>query len=153
MLSEEQLKAAYNGCKEGGHLGALAAVAEAAVKDAVGVDGYAHHVLGRIAEYPKSRSDELSADHMRAIARDALSVHKSDPCKACEMPQCRDAGSCQHPSARPQASAAVPEGTAEVLSDLLCLIDNNLKFGCVPMAYIRAKALYRFLAASQPEVK
>ena len=65
---------------------------------------YAHHVLGRIAAYPKSRSDELSADHMRAIARDALSVHKSDPCKACEMPQCRDAGSCQHPSARPQAS-------------------------------------------------
>lgn len=68
-------------------------------------DVYAHHVLRRIAEYPKSRADELSADHMRAMARDALSAHKSDPCKSCEMQQCCDAGSCQHPSARQQARA------------------------------------------------
>ena len=42
---------------------------------------------------------------------------------------------------------------AEILSDLLCLIDNNLKFGCVPMAYVRAKALYRILAANKEGVK
>ena len=42
---------------------------------------------------------------------------------------------------------------AEILSDLLCLIDNNLKFGCVPMAYVRAKALYRILAANKEEVR
>ena len=133
---------------------------------------YAHHVLGRIAEYPKSRSDELSADHMRAIARDALSVHKSDPCKACEMPQCRDAGSCQHPSARPQASqlnldylremgrlearireleqasAAVPEVSSRTIEWLM-----NPANGVTYMLPIGMQAEFRkLLAASQPEV-
>lgn len=40
-------------------------------------------------------------DQNKAELSDGNTMHKSDHCTGCEMPQCLDAGSCQHPSVNP----------------------------------------------------
>lgn len=63
-LSIDELKAAYNGCKEGGHLGALKAVAEAAVKaEREGRNGDEPVVPKRIT--PEDAPDACDDDDMR----------------------------------------------------------------------------------------
>ena len=149
MLSQLKLLGIYQRelSKNHGCAGAaLEAVAEAAVKDAVGGDEPVHSRVWMTA--PKSIWLQVDPD---VDAADTDFNDQEEVTWAAGIDDCgigeNDIEYVRADLARPQASTAVPEGTAEVLSDLLCLIDNNLKFGCVPMAYIRAKALYRWLAS------
>lgn len=96
MLSIDELKSAYNGCKEGGHLGALRAVAEAAVKDAR--CGILLEVIQSLNGNPYSLTKNECIELVSAMRKGSLIA-----CAGCEMPQCRDAGSCKHPFANPPA--------------------------------------------------
>lgn len=150
MLSEEKLMKAYSSQSPEPlpnykyiSLAGLRAVAEAAVKDAVGGQGVRYTNDGALAECPCCGSLDVGGAHD--------TVH----CYKCGLsmkhpPPLQNAADAWNRRTRPQASAAVPEELVEAIQTGIRVLNSD------PGPMTReavANSLRAMLAALKPEVK